>query len=134
METLIDTSVWIDFFHPKTPLPVRETARQLIIRSDAVICEPVWAEIFHGMPDRHADRVQRHLATVPMLPTPSNLWREVVPVVRTCIRKGNPVGTLDALIAVIALAHGARIVSFDHGFLPLQKHCGVALELLPRPT
>jgi predicted nucleic acid-binding protein len=86
------------------------------------------------MPDRHADRVQRHLATVPMLATPSNLWREVVPVVRTCTRKGNPVGTLDALIAVIALAHGARIVSFDHGFLPLQKHCGVALELLPRPT
>jgi len=134
METLIDTSVWIDFFHPKTPVEVRKLARQYILRSDAAICEPVCAEIFHGMPDRQAERVQRHLATVPMLPTPSNLWREVISVIRACARKGCAIGTLDALIAVVALEHGARIVSFDHDFLMLHKHCGVEIEWLARPA
>lgn len=133
METLIDTSVWVDFFHPKTPVGVRRLAREYILRSDATICEPIQAEIFHGMPDHHADRVQQHLATIPMLPTPSNLWREVISVIRACTRRGSPIGTMDALIAVIALEHGARIVTFDRDFQTLNKHCGVKVEWLPRP-
>jgi hypothetical protein len=132
MESLIDTSVWIDFFHPKTPATVRELARQCISRQDAVICEPVFAELFHGMPDRYADRVARYLATVPMLPTPASLWREVVPVIRACTRKGSPIGTVDAIIAVIALQNRARIVTFDHDFLTLHQYCGVDVEILTR--
>ena len=48
--------------------------------------------------------------------------------------QGAPIGTMDALIAVIAMAHGARIVTFDQDFLVLQKHCGIGVEWLSRPT
>ena len=134
MGTLIDTSVWIDAFHSRTPRAIKRVAAGAINRADALLCEPVHLEFFRGVPDRELTRAQRFLGTVPMLPTPASLWRDALAILRTCEKKGAAISTLDALIAVIASAHNATIATFDQDFLILQKHCDVSVELLPRPA
>ncbi len=134
MGALIDSSIWIDAFHPASPSAVKALAGSVINRADAVLCEPVHVEFFRGMPDRDAPRAERFLATLPMLLTPLTLWRDALPLLRSCAREGATIGTLDALIAVIALKHRATIVTFDRHFLSLQHHCGVSVEFLPRPA
>lgn len=134
MAALIDTSVWIDAFHPKSPDEVKGLAAAAIDRADAVLCEPVYLEFFRGVPDSETKRAQGFLSTLPMLPTPPTLWRDALPLLRTCAKKGSTINILDALIAVIALKHAATVVTFDRDFLSLQQHCGVSVEFLQRPA
>lgn len=134
MGTLIDTSVWIDAFHSKTPTAIKLAATAAINRPDALLCEPVHLEFFRGVPERDLARAEKFLGTVPVLRTPSSLWSDALAVLRDCERKGAAISTLDALIAVIALKHAATIATFDRDFLALQTHCGVSVELLSRAT
>ena len=134
MGALIDTSVWIDAFHSKTPVTVKAIATQAIDRPDVVLCEPVYVEFFRGVARRDMKRVGDYLHTVPMLHTPASLWRDALPLLRMCWEKGDCVNTLDALIAVIALKNNATVVTFDQDFALLQKHCDVAVQLLVRPA
>ncbi len=133
MGALIDTCVWIDFFHPKSTKALRQIAADQIDREDAVICEPVFAEIFHGLPSAKAGRVIEHLQTVPLLPTPHSLWKETANFIRTCTSHGRPVGTMDAVIAVIAKHHSSEVVTFDRGFEAFGVHCQVSLHFLDHP-
>jgi len=130
--SLIDTSVWIDAFHARTPTAIRLVAATAINRPDAVICDPICLELLRGVPEREVARVERHLATVPMLPSPSSLWRDAIPLLRACARRGNFVNTLDGLIAAVALNHRATIVTFDSDFLLLQEVSELQVEFLPR--
>ncbi len=132
MGALIDTSVWIDAFHPNSPGAVKGLASDAIDRADAVLCEPVDLEFFRGIRDSETKRARGFLSTMPMLPTPASLWRDALPLLRTCAKEGFTINILDALIAVIALKHAATVVTFDRDFLSLQKHCGVSVELLQR--
>ena len=134
MGALVDTSVWIDAFHSKSPDAVKVMAAAVIDRADAVLCEPVYLEFFRGVPDSESKRAQGFFSTLPMLPTPPSLWRDALPLLRTCAKKGSTINILDALIAVIALKNSATVVTFDQDFLSLQQHCGVSVELLQRPT
>lgn len=134
MGTLIDTSVWIDAFHSRTPVTVKAAATAAINRPEALLCEPVHLEFFRGVPERDLARAQKFLGTVPMLPTPISLWRDALALLRICEKKGVAISTLDALIAVIALEHNATIATFDQDFQILQEHCGVSVEFLPRPS
>ena len=134
MGSLIDTSVWIDAFHSKSNDALKELASAAIDRDDAVLCEPVYLEFFRGIREAEAGRAQSLLATMPMLPTPPSLWRDALPLLRTCAGEGFTINILDALIAVIALEHAATVVTFDRDFLSLQLHCGVSIELLTRPA
>jgi predicted nucleic acid-binding protein len=134
MGALIDTCVWIDFFHVKTPPALRSLAADQINREDALLCEPVFAEIFHGLSASKAGRVLAHMNTMPMLPTPASLWRDAAELIRICTGKGRPVGTMDAVIAAIAKRTDSTIVSFDGGLAPFHEHCGVKLLLLKHPA
>ncbi len=133
MGSLIDTSVWIDAFHPRTTSAIRAVATTAINRRDAVLCEPVRLELLRGASERDVTRIERHIATVPMLPTHTSLWGDTIPILRACARKGNTVNTVDGLIAAIAVKHKAIVVSFDRDFLLLREVCDLQVEILPRP-
>ncbi len=134
MGALIDTSVWIDAFHSKTPRPVKVLATQAIDEPNVVLCEPVYVEFFRGVAKQDFKRVSDYLDTVPMLPTPASLWKDAVPLLRKCWENGDCVHTLDALITLIAIKNDATIVTFDPDFMILQRHCPVEVRLLERPA
>jgi predicted nucleic acid-binding protein len=132
MAAVIDTSVWVDLFHPKTPAPAREAARLAVERDDAALCEPVWLELLRGVPDANYSGVLRFLDTVPMLPTPPTLWADALKLARACFREGHPVSSMDTMIVSICSLHQAELVSFDQGFEPLTRIARVRLVLLTR--
>jgi predicted nucleic acid-binding protein len=109
-------------------------ATSFITRDDAVLCEPVYVEFFRGMAKAEMRRAQSLVDTLPMLSTPPTVWKDALPLLRSCAQAGVVVNILDALIAVIAREHRVRIVTFDHDFLPLNAHGGVEVEVLARPS
>ena len=134
MAAVIDTSIWVDLFHPKTPPGARTAARLAVEREDAVLCEPVCLEFLRGVPASHYSAVRDFLESVPILPTPPVLWAEALRLARDCYRGGHPVSSMDTLIAGVCVLHRAELVTFDQGFEPLAKIGGFRLVVLERRT
>jgi predicted nucleic acid-binding protein len=132
MAAVIDTSVWVDLFHPKTPPSVRELARLAVERDDAALCEPVRLEFLRGVPDAHYAAARRFLETVPLLATPPTLWTDALKLARESFRRGHPASGMDTLIAAVCAHHRAELVTFDRGFESLAGVAGFPLVLLTR--
>ena len=132
MAAVIDTSIWVDLFHPKTASPVRNLARDAVNREEAVLCEPVKLELLRGVPDAHYKDVIRYLDTLPVLPSPASLWTDALALARRCFRSGYPVSSMDTLIAATCAAHRAELLTFDRDFVPLGELGGFKVTVLER--
>ena len=134
MATLIDTSLWIDFTRTRSPRTLKRFIAPFILHPDAHLAEPVTFEMLRHATAAEAKQLTQQFQTLPLLPTPEDLWAQAAGVGQACRRKNITVGSLDLLIATIALCHGAEIVTFDDDF---QKIAGVStlqVKLLKRPT
>lgn len=132
MAAVIDTSVWVDLFHPRTPPAAREAARLAVERDDAALCAPVRLEFLRGVPAAHYAAVERFLGTVPTLAAPPELWTEALHLARACYRGGHPVASMDTLIAAVCAHYRAELVTFDQGFEPLARLGRFPLVVLDR--
>ena len=132
MATVIETSMWVDFFRSKTPLPVKNRIKPWILREDAALCEPVVCELMRSAAARERALIQRHFATMPMLPTPANLWPEATQLGQECCDAGVMVGALDLLIATVCIQHRATLVTFDQDFGKMAKLSRLQVHILPR--
>lgn len=132
MATLIDSSVWVDYFHPKTPRAVRETARAVIVHADAVLCEPIRFELLRSAPKNQRAPIEAHFATMPVLHTPSSLWRDAQRLGQACHDRGWIVSALDLLIASICIHHNVELAGFDAQFADIAKVSPLDFRLLPR--
>jgi predicted nucleic acid-binding protein len=134
MEHLIDSCVWIDHLRPSTPSAIRKIAHETVNRPNAVICEPIRFELLRLCARAERKPVEARLATLPMLHTPTELWRKATLFGQQCRDAGVQAGFFDLLIATICLHHGATIVTFDNHFAALQKIIGFQTEVLTRPA
>jgi predicted nucleic acid-binding protein len=134
MEHLIDSCVWIDHLRPATPAAVRQIAHEAVLRPSAVICEPIWFEMLRLCPKPQRKGVEVRLSTLPMLSTPTELWRNATAFGQKCKDAGVQAGFSDLLIATVCQHHGARMVTFDSHFAALAKIVGFEIELLTRPV
>jgi predicted nucleic acid-binding protein len=134
MATLIDTSLWIDFTRARSPRTTKRFIAPFILHPDAHLAEPIVFEILRHATAAEARQLTQQFQTLPMLATPPLLWTQAAELGQACRRKNVSVGSLDVLIAAVALEYGAEIVTFDTDF---QKIAGVAhlkVKLLQRPT
>lgn len=132
MATVIETSMWVDFFRLKTPLAVKHQIRPWILREDAALCEPVVCELLRSAAPRERPLIERHFASMPMLPTPVTLWSEATRLGQDCTDAGLRVGALDLLIATVCLHHAASLVSFDDDFARMARLCRLQARVLVR--
>lgn len=132
MATVIESSVWVDFFRPKTPLAVKEQIRPWILRSDLALCEPIICEILRSGPATERAIIERYFSTVLVLPTPATLWREATRLGQACHDAGVHVGALDLLIATVCLHHAAVLVTFDQAFNGIAKVSRMRVNVLQR--
>jgi predicted nucleic acid-binding protein len=132
MPTLVDSSIWIDYFRPKTPRSIKEQAAAVITQRDAVICEPIRFELLRGASRETRDTIKEYLATVPMLGTPENLWQAATALGEKCTERGLSMAGIDLLIAQIAIQHGAEIVTFDSGFSLIAKVSNLRARVIDR--
>lgn len=124
--------MWVDFFRPKTPLRVKSQIKPWVLRDDAAICEPVVCELLRSAAVHERPLIQRHFATMPILPTPTSLWTEATRLGQDCYDAGVIVGALDLLIAAVCIHHGASLVTFDAVFAKMAPLSRLQANVLVR--
>jgi len=69
-----------------------------------------------------------------MLTTPANVWNEATALGQRCRSHGITIGSLDLVIACIALHHDAELVTFDADFERMATVCALRVTRLSRPA
>src|SRR5688572_2004786 len=113
MARLIETTLWIDFTRKKSPAAVKAQIQPWILHADAAVCEPVMFEVLREATSRERPFIEAQFATMIILPPPPRLWMAATLLGQKCRDKGITSGSLDLLIASIAIHHKAELVTFD---------------------
>jgi predicted nucleic acid-binding protein len=134
VEYLVDTCVWIDYLRPGTPDKIRRVADEAVNRAASVVCEPVWFELLRQSPRSERAGIEKRLLTLPMLSTPTDLWRKATLFGQQCRDAGVHAGFADLIIATICHIHEVTLVTFDSHFPLLADEIEFETELLQRPA
>ncbi len=132
--TLIDSSLWIDFTRARSPRVLKQFILPYILAPEAALAEPIVYEVLRHATDAEARAVQAQFHTMPLLPTPGDLWTSAAKIGQRCRGKGINAGALDLLIVAVAIHYHAQLISFDHDFQSIAGACDVRFKLLQRPT
>ncbi|HBI42139.1 MAG TPA: VapC toxin family PIN domain ribonuclease [Planctomycetales bacterium] len=134
MPTLIDASLWIDFTRAHSPRTIKYFVAPYILHPDAHLAEPITFEILRHATAAEAKQLTQQFQRLRMLARPPLLWAQATELGQECRRKNITVGSLDLLIATIALHHGAEVVTFDGDYQRIASVSKLQVKLLQRPT
>lgn len=125
--TVVDTSVWIDYFNGAE---TRETALldALLGAEPVVIGDLILAEVLQGFASERDAREAR--AALDLLLFQSMVGRDVALAgarnYRALRARGVTVRkTIDMLIATFCLENGHRLLHADRDFIPIAEHLGL---------
>lgn len=134
MSTLIDTSLWIDFTRSRSPQSLKQFIAPYILHPTAHVAEPITFEILRHATPGESRQLTQQFQTFPVLSTPPGLWTRATELGQACKNKGHTAGSLDLLIASLALSHRSTIVTFDDDFEIIARICDLQVKLLNRPA
>ncbi|MDP4624927.1 MAG: PIN domain-containing protein [Akkermansiaceae bacterium] len=104
-----------------------------ILDADACICEPVAFEVLRHATVKERSQIEEQFSTLPLLQTPATLWQDAASLGQKCRDKGVNVGSMDLVIAALAIHHAAEIVTFDADYARVAEVFGLSVMLLERP-
>lgn len=124
---LVDTSAWVDFFrNPRSS--VAEIVPSLLRRGQACYTGLIEVELYRGAKGQaELDSLDVLFKTIERLSVPDALYRKAGQLCYRLARRGITVGTVDAMIATVALEYRCRLLSLDHHFREIQPHCELML-------
>jgi predicted nucleic acid-binding protein len=118
---LVDRSVWIDFLSSSPGRAGAELRRMIAEAEPLAVTGVIVAEVLQGL-TRDVSRIEHYLSLWDMLePRGFLTYREAAAIFRLARAKGITVTTLDALIAAIALEHGASVFTLDKDFARIAR-------------
>ena len=121
--TLVDTSVWIDFFRGAPS--IKNSLEKLIARDEIFTAGPVLYELLQGvrLPEEKK-QVKEALLSTNYLEITSNDWEEAALLSSTLRAQGITLPMTDILIGHLAKARNLEVISFDPHFdqIPGIKH------------
>ena len=122
--TLVDTSVWIDFFGGRDLPHVATLERFILDNQDLALCGIILTEILQGIADDTTyRRVRRYLGPLIMLPMPEAVFVRAADIYRKLRKQGITMRkTNDCIIAATALEHQCQLLHKDKDFAPMAKH------------
>ncbi|HEY0457325.1 MAG TPA: PIN domain-containing protein [Verrucomicrobiae bacterium] len=132
MATLIDSTLWVDYFRSKTPLAIKEQILPLIRDPGAVLCEPVRFEILRAALRSERKLIEEMFLTFPCVITPPALWKESVTLGQRALDAGHQIPAMDLLIAQLCLHHDLELITFDNHFFHVAKVCPLKVQILTR--
>ncbi len=132
MARLIDSSLWVDFTRSKSPRALKTLIQPWILDSLACLCEPIAFEILRHTTQRERERIEAQFATLPLLTTPSHLWRDAARLGQQCRNQGINAGSLDLIIASLAIHHNAELITFDADYQAIAHASKLRVHLLSR--
>ncbi len=117
--TLVDTSIWIEVFRERDPLPLEE----LVDFEEVVTCLPVVQEVLQGFREERHWRIAREaLFALPIVESPmaATVYLEAASLYRSARRGGLTVrSSIDCLIAACALRNDLEVLHRDRDFTAL---------------
>jgi predicted nucleic acid-binding protein len=134
MPTLIDASLWIDFTRARSPRSIKRFVAPYILHPDAHLAEPIVFEILRHATVAETKQLTHQFQTLPMLATPPRLWTQATELGQACRRKNITAGSLDLLIATVALHYGAEVVTFDADYQKIASVSNLQVKLLQHPA
>jgi predicted nucleic acid-binding protein len=124
---LVDSSVWVDFFRPSPGRGGAELRRMIEESEPFALTGIVIAEVLRGL-TRDAGTIERFLAQWDLLePKGFDTYSSAAAIYRAARGKGVAACTIDALIAAIALEHGASVLTLDRNFARIAHMTGLEL-------
>ncbi len=113
--SLVDTSVWIDFF--RGVAFVKELLTKLIGRDRVFTAGPVLFELLQGIKSpEERGQVKEALLSVNFLEMTPEDWEGAALISRELRSKGITIPTTDLLLAQLAKSHDLEIISLDPHF------------------
>jgi len=124
---LVDSSVWVDFFRPAPGRGGAELRRMIEESEPFAVTGIVVAEVLQGL-TREAGVIERFLAQWDLLePRGFDTYRSAAAIYRAGRGKGITFSTITALVAAIALEHGASVFTLDREFVRIARMTGLEL-------
>ena len=131
---LIDTSVWVEFFskRPKISIETIASLKELISNGDAVIIEPVRAELLSGhiLPPLR-NEILSALDVLDMIDldwNSRNTWDDIIALADISRGHQLPIpGIVDRMILIAALNASVQIASLDRGLMALARAMKIKL-------
>lgn len=137
MKTLVDTSVWIEFFNPKPRISKDEIDQlaTLIREAEITIIEPIRAEILSGsISPSTRNEVNRYfdaLDYVDLNWSAKETWNKIIDLSLDARAKRLPVpGVVDRMILLSARHSNLEIWSLDQSLLKLAKALNLPIHSL----
>ena len=134
MTLLLDTSLWIDFTRARSPASLKQFIAPFVLDPEAHLAEPVRFELLRSARPDETRQLEAQFATLPSLPTPTDLWQRAIDLGQACRQIGRTLLSLDLLVAAVALHHNAMLVSFDADFEAIASVSELRLQRLNRPV
>ncbi|MBI5812079.1 MAG: PIN domain-containing protein [Meiothermus silvanus] len=127
---LVDTSAWIEFYHPKGARQVKQALGNALEVHEIAVLAPIAVELLSGAKsEKDYGLLAADLQALLWLPLGSEEVGVAGQLAYDLARSGQRVPTVDLLIAGAALVHGCELWHFGDahfatitGHSPLQEH------------
>jgi predicted nucleic acid-binding protein len=114
---IIDTSAWIESFHPQGDIKLKERVKQLIIEGDILLPGIIKAEILRGAKSKKEyQNLDELLDGLTYLPVEENFWGRLARFSFDLLREGIVVPLMNAYIALLAIENNAPLLHRDQHF------------------
>ncbi|MGV9795716.1 MULTISPECIES: type II toxin-antitoxin system VapC family toxin [unclassified Gordonia (in: high G+C Gram-positive bacteria)] len=131
MSVLVDTSVWSLALRRDAQLdnPHVVELRRLLVGGDLVVTTGlIIQELLQGfVPERTRGVILERFASVPVVAPDRDDHVAAADLKNLCRSAGVQLGTIDALIARLAIAHGLTLLTADNDFVHAAPHVGLAV-------
>jgi predicted nucleic acid-binding protein len=129
--TLIDTSLWVEFFRKKGHPDSKQRVSDLMVGDLAAYTCPVLFELLAGARDKvESDLVQEALGLCERLPFEVHMWERAAQVEQALRKKGALVPRDDIFVAVVAAEREVPLLCRDTHFNAIQRHALPKLQVI----
>lgn len=134
---IVDTSVWIDFFHGKDLPEVCALERMLAAGEDICVCGVILAEVLQGIREDGDYRATlSRFESFLFLPMNQHTFVKAAELYRILRHKGITIrNAVDCMIAAVAIEHDIPLLHKDRDFNAIAEYCGLKILKTPaKPT
>jgi predicted nucleic acid-binding protein len=116
--TLVDTSVWIDFFAARNTAQVMVLESFIERREDLCLCGVILTEVLQGIRDeKQYKQTESVLSKLIYLPMDQSTFLLAANIYRTLRSRGITIGnSVDCMIAAVCIEHEAHLLHDDRDF------------------
>ena len=114
---IVDTSAWIESFHPKGDVKLKEEVKRLITEGRILLPGIIKVEILRGTKSKEEyERLDGLLNGLTYLPVEENFWGRLAQFSFDLFREGIVVLLVDTYIALLAIENSASLLHQDQHF------------------